>query len=57
MSSRKAQALKIAMERKRQKAKIHSVSGLDYSPLTIDKLQPEIVSPDSIGAYTQQCTI
>ncbi|XP_062302535.1 insulin-like growth factor-binding protein 5 [Osmerus eperlanus] len=42
MSSRKAQALRMAMERKRQKAMIHSVSGLDYSPLTIDKLQPEI---------------
>ncbi|XP_042179744.1 insulin-like growth factor-binding protein 5 [Oncorhynchus tshawytscha] len=41
ISSRKAQAMRQAKDRKRQQAKLHSVSSLDYSTLALDKLQPE----------------
>ncbi|CAB1327731.1 unnamed protein product [Coregonus sp. 'balchen'] len=44
ISSRKAQAMRQAKDRKRQQAKLHFVRGLDHSTHALDKLQPEFVS-------------
>nr|XP_019967367.1 PREDICTED: insulin-like growth factor-binding protein 5 [Paralichthys olivaceus] len=41
ISSRKAQAMKQAKDRKKQLAKLGPASNLDFSPLSLDKLDPE----------------
>lgn len=44
ISSRKAQAMKQAKDRKKQLARLGPTSNLDFSPLSLDKLDPEFVS-------------
>lgn len=44
ISSRKAQAMKQAKDRKKQLARLGPASNLDFSPLSLDKLEPEFVS-------------
>lgn len=41
ISSRKAQAMKQAKDRKKQLARLGPTSNLDFSPLSLDKLDPE----------------
>ena len=41
---RKAQAMKQAKDRKKQLARLGHTSHLDFSPLILDKLEPEFVS-------------
>lgn len=44
ISSRKAQAMKQAKDRKKQLARLGQSSNLDFTPLSLDKLEPEFVS-------------
>lgn len=44
ISSLKALAMKQAKDRKKQLAKLGHTSNLDFSPLSLDKLEPEFVS-------------
>lgn len=44
ISSRKAQAMRQAKDRKKQLARLGPASNLDFSPLSLDKLDPEFVS-------------
>ncbi|XP_051283906.1 insulin-like growth factor-binding protein 5a isoform X1 [Dicentrarchus labrax] len=45
ISSRKAQAMKQAKDRKKQLARLGPTSNLDFSPLSLDKLEPEFQGP------------
>lgn len=42
--SRKVQAMKQAKDRKKQLARLGQTSTLDFTPLSLDKLEPEFVS-------------
>lgn len=44
INSRKIQAMKQAKDRKKQLARLGHTSNLDFSPLSLDKLEPEYVS-------------
>ena len=44
ISSRKVHAMKQAKDRKKQLARLGPTSNLDFSPLSLDKLEPEFVS-------------
>lgn len=44
ISSRKVQAMKQAKDRKKQLARVGHASNLDFSPLSLDKMDPEFVS-------------
>lgn len=44
ISSRKVQAMKQAKDRKKQLARLGPTSNLDFSPPSVDKLEPEFVS-------------
>ncbi len=44
ISSRKAQAMKQAKDRRKQLARLGPTSNLEFSPLNLDKLDPEFVS-------------
>lgn len=46
ISSRKAQAMKQAKDRKKQVARLGSSPNLEFPPLSVDKLDPEFVSDD-----------
>lgn len=48
ISSRKVQAMKQAKDRKKQLARLGPTSNLDFSPLSLDKLEPEFVSEDAM---------
>lgn len=48
INSRKVQAMKQAKDRKKQLARLGPTSNLDFSPLSLDKLEPEFVSEDSM---------
>lgn len=49
ISSRKAQAMRQARDRKKQLARQGPASHLDFSPLSLDKLEPEFVSEAEIA--------
>lgn len=51
--SRKVQAMKQAKDRKKQLARLGQTSTLDFTPLSLDKLEPEFVSE---GNQTSTCT-
>lgn len=44
ISSRKVQAMKQAKDRKKQLARLGPTSNLDFTPPSLDKLEPEFVS-------------
>lgn len=52
ISSRKAQAMKQAKDRKKQLARLGPTSNLDFSPFSLDKLEPEFVSEAGIREKT-----
>lgn len=44
INSKKIQAMRKDKDRKRAQAKLRSIGPMDYSPLPIDKHEPEFVS-------------